>query len=201
MDRENANRKGKRMKGMTPITTKPGPVTWEGLKQELMELPKETLAEMINLWLNTYWALQSYWMVYTEQLFGFQNAAKMDEMVWAKLAPAQAGRVMKTLGLGHDMQSLATLLKFTAPQWVSAGFEWEFTEVGEKRLAMVIHQCPMGTYRKAQNLELLPCKQLSPPLYIALAKMINEKIETTCRHAHPDPPKEKVMCEWEFVLR
>jgi hypothetical protein len=165
-----------------------------------MGLPKETLAEMINLWLKTYWTLQSYWMVYTEQLFGFENAAKMDEMVWAKLAPAQASRLIKALNLGHDVQSLAALLKHAAPQWVSAGFEWEFTEVSDNRLAMVVHKCPMGTYRKSHNLELLPCKQLAPSLYTALAGMINEEFETTCRHAHPDPPKENVMCEWEFML-
>ena len=31
-------------------------------------------------------------------------------------------------------------------------------------------------------------------------KIINEKIEARCLHAHPDPPRENVMCEWEFVL-
>jgi hypothetical protein len=188
------------MMSRVEIQTQAGPVTWEGLKQELMQLPKETLTEMVNVWLKTYWTLQNYWMVYTEQLFGFENAAKMDEMVWGKLAPAQAHRVKKLLNLADDMQSLAVLLKYTAPQWVSAGFDWEFSEVSERRLRMVIHQCPMGKYRKGLNLELLPCKSLSPPLYIGLAKIINEKIETRCLHAHPDPPIENVMCEWEFVL-
>lgn len=180
--------------------TEPGEVNWDGLKGELMTLPKETLAEMINVWLKTYWTLQNYWMIFTEQEFGFEAAARMDELVWSKLAPAQAYRTIKTLGLGDDMQSLAALLKFTAPQWVGAGFEWEFTEVSEKRLAMTIHACPMGKYRKSQNLELLPCKELSPPLYIGLGKIINPKIECRCLHAHPDPPKENVMCEWEYTL-
>ncbi|MEW6262447.1 MAG: DUF6125 family protein [Thermodesulfobacteriota bacterium] len=180
--------------------TRPGPVTWDGLRAELMTLPKETLAEMVNLWLKTYWTLQNYWMVYTEEKFGFENAAKMDELVWTKLAPAQAHRLKKLLDLGQDLQALATLLKFTAPQWVGAGFDWEFSEVSDRRLVMIIRQCPMGTYRKGLNLELLPCKNLSPPLYIGLGKIINEKIRTTCRHAHPDPPRPDVMCEWEFVL-
>lgn len=182
------------------LTTKVGPVTWDGLKQELMTLPKETLAEMVNLWVKTYWTLQNYWMVFTEQEFGFANAAKMDALVWSKVAPAQAHRVKKVLDLGDDMQALGALLKFTAPQWASAGFDWEFSAVSEKRLRIVIHQCPMGTFRKAQGLEFLPCKNLAPPLYIGLAKIINEKIEAKCLHAHPDPPKSDVMCEWEFVL-
>jgi hypothetical protein len=183
------------------LVTKAGPVTWEGLKQELVTLPKETLAEMVNVWLKTYWTLQNYWMVFTEERFGFENAAEMDARVWEKAAPAQAYRTIKALNLGNDMQALAALLKFTAPQWVSAGFEWEFTEVSDSRLRMVIHKCPMGTFRKAQNLDLLPCKDLAPPLYIGLAKIINEKIDAKCLHAHPDPPKEGVMCEWGFVLK
>ncbi|HYQ91330.1 MAG TPA: DUF6125 family protein [Candidatus Competibacteraceae bacterium] len=182
------------------LVTAVGPVTWAGLKQELMALPKETLAELVNVWLTTYWTLQNYWMVYTEQCFGFESAAQLDERVWSKLIPAQAHRVIQVLNLGHDLPSLAALLKFTAPQWAGAGFAWEFTEVSDRRLVMAVHQCPMGTYRKAQNLELLPCKQLAPPLYLNLAKLINPKIEVTCLHAHPDPAREYVMCEWEFVL-
>jgi hypothetical protein len=109
--------------------------------------------------------------------------------------------VKQALGLGDDVQALAAVLKFTAPQWAPAGFEWEFDEVGEKKLRMTVHQCPMGVYRKERNLELLPCKYGSPLLYTALAKVVNERFETTCLHAHPDPPKEGVMCEWEFVLK
>ena len=183
------------------LVTQAGPVTWEGLKQELMTLPKETLAEMVNVWLKTYWSLQNYWMIFTEQMFGFENTAKMDALVWEKVAPAQAYRTIKVLDLGDDMQALAALLKFTAAQWVSAGFEWEFAEVSDTRLHMVIHACPMGTFRKAQGLELLPCKNLAPPLYIGLAKIVNKKLDARCLHAHPDPPREGVMCEWEFVLQ
>jgi hypothetical protein len=65
---------------------------------------------------------------------------------------------------------------------------------------MTVHQCPMGTYRKSKGLELLPCKLGAPALYEALAAAVNERFETTCLHAHPDPPEEGVMCQWRFVL-
>ena len=125
---------------------------------------------------------------------------KLDGQVWEKLAPIQARRVKRVLGLGDDVQALAAVLKFTAPQWAPAGFDWELEEVGERSLRMTVHSCPMGTYRKERNLELLPCKLGAPALYSALAKVVNEKFATTCLHAHPDPPREGVMCAWEFVL-
>ncbi len=183
------------------LATTPGEVDWELLKRELMGMPKETLAELVNVWLKTFWTLQNYWMVFTEAESGFATAAKLDAKVWEKVAPIQAHRVKRTLGLGDDVQALATVLKFTAPQWAPAGFEWQFDAVTERELRMTVRQCPMGRYRKEKGLELLPCKFGSPLLYTALAKVVNESFETTCLHAHPDPPKEGVMCEWKFVLK
>ncbi len=54
----------------------PGRVTWEEMKSELMELPKDTLAEMVNMWVKNYWTLQSYWMVFIERDFGFESAGR-----------------------------------------------------------------------------------------------------------------------------
>ena len=191
----------KSMSDANDLTTRAGKVDWDLLKGELMSLPKETLAELVNVWLKTFWSLQNYWMVFTEAESGFATAGKLDAKVWEKVAPIQAHRVKQALGLGDDVQALATVLKFTAPQWAPAGFEWEFDEVGERELRMTVHECPMGTFRKGKGLELLPCKYGSPLLYTALAKVVNERFETTCLHAHPDPPKEGVMCQWKFVLK
>ena len=182
------------------LTTRAGTVDWDLLKRELMSMPKETLVELVNVWLKTYWSLQNYWMVFTEAESGFATAGKLDGKVWEKVAPIQAYRVKKALDLGEDVQALATVFKFTAPQWAPAGFEWEFDEVSEKTLRMTVHRCPMGTYRKERGLELLPCKYGSPLLYAAIAKVVNQRFQTTCLHAHPDPPREGVMCQWEFVL-
>ena len=177
-----------------------GAVTWESLKNELMQLSKEELVELVNVWLKTFWTNQNYWMVYTEEEFGFGAAAKMDERVWGKTGPIQAYRIKKVLKLGDDIQALATMFKLTAPQWVPAGFEWSITEISDRKLQFTVHKCPMGTYRKKNNLELLPCKNISPPLYINMAKVINENIRMTCVHAHPDPPIDSVMCKWAFEV-
>jgi hypothetical protein len=182
------------------LVNKAGAITWDGLKNDLLALPKESLVELINVWLKTFWTNQNYWMVFTEEEFGFDTAARMDEKVWGKTGPVQAYRVKQVLNLGDDVQALATMFKLTAPQWVPAGFEWSITEITENKLGFTVHKCPMGTYRKKNNLELLPCKNISPPLYIHMAKVINEKFNTTCVHAHPDPPIENVMCQWEFAL-
>ncbi|NLW44594.1 MAG: L-2-amino-thiazoline-4-carboxylic acid hydrolase [Syntrophomonadaceae bacterium] len=168
------------------LERRPGRVTWESMKEELMSLPKETLAEMVSMWVRNYWTNQNYWMVCVEREFGFDNAAKLDEEVWQSLARAQAHRLKKLLGLGDDTKALATTLIFTAPQWVTAGFEWEFLEITKNKILMQVNKCPMGTYRDSQGLELLPCKYGSDKLYRELAKAINPKFEVNCLHAHPE---------------
>lgn len=178
-----------------------GPVSWDQLKADLMLLSKETLAETVNMWIKTYWTLQSYWMVFVERDYGFEAAAKLDGEVWEKLARAQAGRLKRLLNLGESTDDLATALKLTAPQWAPAGFDWQFIGIEEKRLRMEVNKCPMGTYRDKLGLERLPCKLGSDKLYRALAKTINPKYEVTCLHAHPDPKIDGVMCRWEFVLQ
>ena len=185
---------------MATFKLTPGPVTWESLKSELMELPKETLVEMVNMWVKNYWTNQNYWMVNVERDFGFEAAARLDGEVWENAARAQSHRLKKLLNLGDDLQSLAVVLKFCAAQWVPSGFTWEFLEVSDNKLVMQVNQCPMGTYRDAQNLPLIPCKHGAVNLYAALAKAINPAIEATCLHAHPDPRIENVMCRWEFIL-
>lgn len=182
------------------LETVAGKVTWDGLKQELTELAKEKLIELVDMWVRNYWTNQNYWMTLVERDFGFDHAARLDGEVWENTARAQAYRLKRILDLGNDTQALATVLKFCAAQWVNAGFEWEFLEVGRDRLVMRVGKCPMGTYRTEKNLPLLPCKFGSPPLYTALAKAINDSFQVRCLHAHPDPPREGVMCEWEFVL-
>ena len=118
-----------------------------------------------------------------------------------KLATAQAGRLKKLLNLGDDTAALATVLKYTAPLWPPAGFEWRFQEIGERILTMEVNKCPMVTYRDSIGSGLLPCKLAADGLYRALAKAISPKFEVTCLHAHPDERIAGVTCRWQFVLQ
>ncbi|MEW5784515.1 MAG: DUF6125 family protein [Bacillota bacterium] len=179
---------------------KPGKITWEVLREELMAMPKETLVEMVNIWAKNYWSNQGYWLISVERDFGFEEAARLDGEIWELMAKAQAHRLKKTLHLGNQVQDLAVVLKFCATQWVTAGFEWEFLEIGENKLLMQVNKCPMGTFRDSQNLPLLPCKLGAPGLYTALAQTVNPSFKVTCLHAHPDARLEGVMCKWEFIL-
>lgn len=178
---------------------KAGKVDWDVLKEDLMQLPKEKLIDIIDMWIRNYWTCQSYWMVFVERDYGIEAAGRLDGDVFEQTARVQGYRLKRALELEDDMQSLALVLKHTALQWVPSGFNWEFEEVNENYIKMRVLECPMGTYRKKNNLELLPCKEISPRLYTALAKSINPKMVARCTHAHPDAPKEGVMCEWEFV--
>ncbi len=82
------------------LERRPGRVTWESMKEELMSLPKETLAEMVSMWVRNYWTNQNYWMVCVEREFGFDNAAKLDEEVWLVAGEGASPPSEKTIRVG-----------------------------------------------------------------------------------------------------
>jgi hypothetical protein len=174
------------------------PVTISSLKEELMGFSKEQLADLVDIWLQMYWVCQSHWVSYVEHDFGVENATRLDGKVFEKSAKIQVRKLKELFHLGGDMQSLAFLMRHCVLQWVSAGFKWEFIEITDKHITLRVRECPMGTFRKSQGLEVFPCRNFATGLYIELAKTLNPKFSCRCLHAHPDPAKEGVMCEWEF---
>ena len=177
---------------------KTGTVTWDVLKGDLMELPKETLCDMVSMWINNYWACQSYWVTYVERDFGQEGAERLDGEVFKKTAKIQAKSLRNLLGLGDDMKAMAFILKHITTQWTPAGFNWNIDEVTDDHIVFHVNECPMGKYRKDNNLELFKCKVISQPLYDAMVKAVNPKMKAICTHAHPDKAIEGLMCAWEI---
>ncbi|MDR2487539.1 MAG: L-2-amino-thiazoline-4-carboxylic acid hydrolase [Clostridiales Family XIII bacterium] len=178
---------------------KAGPVTWEALRSELLELSKEQLADMVSMWIKNYWANQSYWVTFVERDFGQENTERLDGEIFKRTARIQAKALKDLLGLGDDMKAMAFVLKHITTQWPPAGFEWEIDELTETRLVFHVNACPMGTYRKGAGLEVFRCKEISGSLYDAMVKAVNPRFKATCTHAHPDAPVEGLMCAWEVV--
>jgi hypothetical protein len=176
--------------------TKAGSVDWEVLRADLLELPKETLADMVSMWINNYWANQSYWISFVERDFGQENTERLDGEIFRKTAKIQAQALKKLLNLGDDMRTMAFVLKHITTQWTPAGFDWAIDEISDERVVFHVNACPMGKYRKAHNLEVFHCKQIAPPLYDAMVKSINPRMKAVCTHAHPDETTEGLMCSW-----
>jgi len=174
-------------------------VTWDSLKAELMELPKETLADMVSMWINNYWANQNYWISFVERDFGQENAERLDGEIFKKTARIQAKGLKALLGLGDDMRTLAFVLKHITTQWVPAGFDWEIDEVTDEHVVFHVNMCPMGRYRLGEGLEVFKCKIISSPLYDAMVKAVNPRMKAICTHAHPDEAVAGLMCSWEVV--
>jgi hypothetical protein len=176
-----------------------GEVTWPALKEELLSFSKDTLAEMVSMWVDNYWANQGYWVSFVERDFGQENAERLDGEIFKKTARIQAKSLKTLFGLGDDMQAAAFVLRYISTQWPTAGFRWEIDEITDERIVFHVNQCPMGTFRKSNGLELFHCKVLSSSLYDAMVKAVNPALKAVCTHAHPDEPVEGLMCSWEIV--
>jgi hypothetical protein len=176
-----------------------GPVTWEILKEDLLKLPKETLADMVSMWINNYWACQNYWITFVERDFGQEATERLDGEVFKKTARIQAKSLKALLGLGGDMRTMAFVLKHITTQWTPAGFDWVIDEITDEHVVFHVNACPMGKFRMANDLEVFRCKEISSPLYDTMVKAVNPKMHAICTHAHPDEKVEGLMCSWEIV--
>jgi hypothetical protein len=61
-------------------------------------------------------------------------------------------------------------------------------------------ECRAQRARQRKGLEPFPCKRVGLVEYSQFALEVDARIETTCRHAPPDPVTD-AFCEWEFHLR
>lgn len=180
---------------------KTGPVTWEVLKADLMELPKETLCDMVSMWIQNWQAVHNYWITYVERDFGEENVIRLDSEVVTKNTKIQGKNLKKLLSLGDDMKAAAFVIKHASTQWTPSGFEWVLDEVTDEHIVFHVNSCPMGNYRKSHDLELYPCRQISTPLYDALVQAINPKMKVNCTYAYPDKAVEGLMCAWEVFYQ
>lgn len=168
------------------------------MREELLALPKETLADLIEMDHKNFWNLQGQWFLYVEDLLSTDDALRGDEVVFAKNCVAQAHRVKKLFKLENDIPLLMKALKF-AP--ILGNFEFEYAEVEEKRFQVKITKCPMHIWRKQQGLSRHPCKQAGLDSFISFAKVINPNFNVRCIACPPDEPlPEGIWCWWEFTL-
>ncbi|GHU65172.1 hypothetical protein AGMMS49983_12440 [Clostridia bacterium] len=186
---------------ITNITdrTVSGPVTWDVLREDLLQIPKETLVDMVSMWINNYWANQNYWVSFVERDFGQEQAERLDAEVFKKTARIQAKALKALLGLGDDMKTMAFVLKHITTQWTPAGFDWVLDEVTDEHVVFHVNSCPMSKYRLGNDLEVFSCKVIASPLYDTMVKAVNPRMRAICTHAHPDEKVDGLMCAWEIV--
>lgn len=169
-------------------------------KIDLLELPKETLAKIVEMYAENAMSLDGLWATRVEEKFGLDTALEIDTKVWEEYAAIQAGRIGKAIG--REETGTGALVKALNFQITirGAGRGYAFQEVTEDKVLFTITSCRSQKARVKRGLGEFPCKSAGITYYEKFAKTIDTRFRLKCLLCPPDSHPEDLWCSWEFTL-
>jgi len=80
-------------------------------KEELTQLPKETLSSLLDICRRNWRSVDGRWFLAVEDSCGLERATEIDCDVWSQLGKVTAGRLQKAFSLGEGIPALAKALE------------------------------------------------------------------------------------------
>jgi len=171
-------------------------VSEESLREDLVNLPKETLAELVLAGGRNCWSVQNHWMEYMFREYGNEAAAKADSEVFGRFTKSMIYRLKRILDIkGDDIPAFMKVSKFFPMQESEDAY---FRLVSDTKVVYRINSCTMGKERRRTGRPLLPCKPAGLATFEAMATMVNPNAKVKCVFCPPDEIPPGAMCEWEF---
>jgi len=167
----------------------------EQLREELMKLPKETLAEMVEAGGRNCWSVQNHWMEYMLRQYGNDAAARADEELFQRFTRSMTYRSKRILNIeGDDIPAFLKVLTFFPMQTPDS----EVVQVNDRTVVLRVSSCTMVRERTQRGLPLLPCKPAGIGCFATLATMVNRDAKVRCVFCPPDEIPPDAVCQWEF---
>lgn len=152
------------------------------------------LGDAAKLWL----AHDGLWFRAVEGASGMEEAIGRDAEAMGAWTKIEAKRIMERLGLapGGGLEALETALRARLYALLN---RQEIRREGN-RLIFTMLTCRVQDARNRQGLPPFPCRSVGILEYSGLARTIDPRLETVCRHCPPDKLPPGSWCSWEFRL-
>jgi len=168
--------------------------------EDLKDLTKEELLELLRDGALNWLAHDGLWFRAAEERFGMEAAMDLDREAWRGFTVIEAKRIMKRLGLAPG-GGIPALVRALGRRLYARINEQEVVEESPTRCVFRMRTCRVQEARKRQGLPDFPCKSVGVVEYGEFARTIDERIETTCLSCPPDPKPAEAWCVWEFRLK
>lgn len=171
----------------------------ESDRNELMDMPKEKLLDLMFLQMRNMWTVDGLYYLGIEEKFGTEEATEIDKNTWAVMGKIEAKRLKDSLGIkGNDIPSLIKALRFTS--W-SLDLEDKEIIVEENKAIFRNTDCRVQKTRIKKGLGEFPCKNVRWGYLKNFALEFNENMMVDCKVCPPDEHPNGKWCEWEFKLK
>ncbi|MFA4916744.1 MAG: DUF6125 family protein [Syntrophales bacterium] len=168
------------------------------LKIDLMDLPKETLVDIIKMYSKNVLAVDGLWFLECEKRYGIEKAIEIDTEVWGAYGSIEAARIKETLKIeGHGIPALVKALNFQI--WLPC-MEFEFAEITDKSLIFNVTKCRPQQTRIRKEMGEFACKPVGVALFEVFARGINPNMTCKCLVCPPDKHSGNLWCSWLFEI-
>jgi hypothetical protein len=171
----------------------------DGIPLSLLNMPKESLLELLNTVGVNWLANDGVWFQAVEFESGMNDAKRCNDSCWAHFSPFEAWSIKKFLNLPQKpgLEGLKKALGFRLYARINTQ---SFIDEGSDSFIFQMNECRVQYARKRKGLDDYPCKSVGMVEYPYFARSIDPRIKTECIGCPPDEHPDEWYCAWRFTV-
>jgi len=171
----------------------------DGIPLSLLNMPKESLIELLHTIGVNWLANDGVWFQAVEFESGMNDAKRCNDSCWAHFSPFEAWSIKKYLDLPQNpgLEGLKKALGFRLYARINTQ---SFIDEGPDSFVFQMNECRVQYSRKRKGLDDYPCKSGGMVEYTYFARSIDPRIKTECIGCPPDDHPDEWYCAWRFKI-
>ena len=171
-----------------------------GIPKALLDMPKETLLDLMKEVGANWLANDGVWFQAVETTRDMNDAKRCNDSCWGRFSPFEAWSIKEFLGLPAraGLEGLKKALRFRVYARINTQ---EIIDEPDGSVVFRMNGCRVQSARKRKGLADYPCKSGGLVEYRTFAETIDDRIRCECIGCPPDAHPEAWFCSWRFSYK